>query len=252
MQGSGKVIIIARKGDETDPLSLLICSVAGEKLSGKRIEFPCEHGWESYPLGLVIKSEEKLAVSCSECRDIKLLDLRTEEVTTAFCSKLNVLVMCYGERKTLYVHCVDDGSVLELDYSTPSFKITRTLNSGLFFCNEICYLPAPYRALAFTNNLAEIIRAVSILRNEIMWNVTGEVNGLEMQPHGLLFSPRHGLLASDRNNSRVIVCNPNEGSHLQTVNQSGLGEIYSIFLHHNFVIMEHVKNGWKISIFSQD
>ena len=265
IQRTGQVVLCGNRLDNTysdsdgneghEPWSIFIYTVTGDSLKERRHKLPCQHGWHIHPLGIVIKSEEKLALSCAMCREIKLLDMRTKDVTIAFRSEYNVDIMCYGEDNTLFVYCLGDGSVLELDYSTSSFKLGRTINSGLSDCTEMCYLPTPYIFLALSvcgEDVGEddIIRVVSVHRDKIMWDLTGVVDGLKMNPAGLLFSPCYGLLVSDMNNSRVLVINPIDGSHLQTINLPSMGEIYGIFLHHDEVIMRHDTNAFKISLFA--
>ena len=102
--------------------------------------------------------------------DIKLLDISTMKITQAFTSPHELGRMCHGDNNNLYVY-TKGGSVLELNYSTIPFTVTKALNSGLSWCCGLCYVPASQRSIVLSS---DVIRAVSVDRNEIQWEIQGE------------------------------------------------------------------------------
>ena len=127
---------------------------------------------------------------------------------------------------------------LDFMFTGPS----RTLDSGLRqWCTGMCYLPAPNRAVVLSIASEGVIRAISVDRNEISWEVTGEVDRLRCNPWGLMYRARHqGLLVCDGDNRRILVLDPSDGSHRQTLPLPGTtGSVYDIASHDDQVVLLH-------------
>ena len=119
---------------------------------------------------------------------------------------------------------------------------SRTLDTGLTqWCTGMCYLPAPYRAIVLSIASEGVIRAISVDRNEISWEVTGEVDELRCNPWGLMYSARHGgLLVCDGDNRRILVLEPSDGAHRQTLPLPGsTGSTYDIASHGDHIVLLH-------------
>ena len=122
---------------------LFVFSPQGGTLKEETMIKPvCQHKL-SHLLGLPVGWKEYLAVSCSECKDIKLWDLTTEKTTVAFSGK-PVGVMCGGWHK-LFVHVVGKDQVLQLDCSTNTFIQTKKIKTGTRGLYDICFIPRPIR-----------------------------------------------------------------------------------------------------------
>ena len=127
MQGTGQVVVM-----DGATLSLTIFTVMGEELIEREIQSPCKHVGVRL-LSLVTEEREKLVISCYECKDIKLVQLNTAEVTTTFSSESNLGLMCHGDKGRLFVK--SDKSVLELDCSNVPFKgPSSIIKTGLDKC----------------------------------------------------------------------------------------------------------------------
>ena len=88
---------------------------------------------------------------------------------------------------------------------------------------------------------------------EKVWEVKGEVDGVECYPHGMLFSPQHQvLLVADGENCRVLVLHERDGSYLQTIQlDREMGVITELCLHQNKLVVRHKAGGKeKVSYFS--
>ena len=135
---------------------------------------------------------------------------------------------------------LDSGMTDALDsmFTGPS----RTLDTGLTqWCTGMCYLPAPHRAIVLSIASEGVIRAISVDRNEISWEVTGEVDGLRCNPWGLIYSARNGgLLVCDGDNRRILVLEPSDGAHRQTLPLAGsTGSTYDIASHGDHIVLLH-------------
>ena len=119
---------------------------------------------------------------------------------------------------------------------------SRTLDSGLRqWCTGMCYLPSPHPAIVLSIASEGVIRAISVDKNEISWEVTGEVDGLRCNPWGLMYSAMHeGLLVCDGDNRRILVLDPSGGTHRQTLPLPGTtGSTYDIASHDDQIVLLH-------------
>ena len=209
-------------------------------------------------LPITVNNKEQLAVSCFECETVKLYNLDTLQVTTAFHDpKYYPGRMSHGENGKLYVvHSVKgEKKVLELDCSGETFSgPSKIVQSGMGIYYSMCYIPAPHRLIVFsTAYVSNTIRAVSAETGEKVWEVKGEVDGVECKPHGMLFSPQHQvLLVADGRNCRLLVLHPGDGSHLQTIQlDREMRIIVELCLHQNKLVVHHYTDGKeKVSYFS--
>ena len=94
-------IAVSTADDVDDPWYLLTFSLVDGQLKQKKITFTCSHDASAYILPLIIEGREQLAVSCDVCPDIKLLDLTTENRSTAFQGQRRTL--CSGSNNRLLV-----------------------------------------------------------------------------------------------------------------------------------------------------
>ena len=168
MRETGLIVVSAERG------SLFQLSLQEGRLIGKEIRHPCKH--RLYLLYVQVAGREYLALSCMDCRDIKLMDLNKQEednsklplmqyhIITAF-SGLRVDRMCHGEENRIFVNVSDD-NLLELDASTTTLTGTFVVYSAgsltprqtsleMFLSCErrsfnlegLCYVPEPHRLI---------------------------------------------------------------------------------------------------------
>ena len=136
------LIVVSTKGWSRFLLQL---SLQAGWLVDKQIQPPCE---DTLSLECVqVAGWEYVAISCIDCRNIKLMNLNKQnpnsgpkiqyEVITAFNGDW-VGHMCQGEDNKLFVQS-DNDTVLELDRSTTAFTKVRTINTGPTY--SLCYVP---------------------------------------------------------------------------------------------------------------
>ena len=199
-----------------------------------------------------MKDKELLAVSCQKYRMIRLLDTETEKVTVALQSQMYFPnAICKGERCVMYmVNSVKGPNKPVLELSTEQVPTTcagptKTILSGMMKFHSFSYIPPPYKLLVFSYHSPGTIRAVSVKTGEMVWEITGEIEGSKCKPHGILFSPEHKvLLVADGKRSRVQVLHPLDGSHLQTIQlESEMGVIIQLGLLQNKLIVHHHAGG---------
>ena len=204
-----------------------------------------------------MNNKELLAVSCRDCQMIRLSDVENEDVTVAFHdSRFRPARMSHGEGDVMYVvHAVKGGfPVLELNTAQVPFTgPVRTIQSGMEMYHSMCYIPSPHRLIVLSDaHAGNTIRAVSAETGEKVWEVKGEVDGVQCQPCGMLFSPQHQvLLVADGRNCRLLVLHPGDGSHLQTLQLDREMCITELCLHQNKLVVQHNAGGKeKVSYFS--
>ena len=249
---SGDVVLRGKSSGENPALHFFRSSSTGwTKI--REVKPLCEHK-DVFLQSVRVKNTQMLGVSCIWCRMIRLYDVQTGEVTTAFHNqKYYPGLMSPGEGDALYVIHSVKGLRPVLELNTEQIPFTgpsRTIESGIEKYYDMHYIPAPHKLIVFSSGL---IRAVSVVNGEKMWEVKGGIEGKKCNPHGLFFSPDNQvLLVSDGVNNRVIVLNPQDGSVLQTIQLDyQLGPLWHLFLHQNKLIIHHPIGGkQKVSYFA--
>ena len=125
---TGEIVFVRSVEKEFDHL-LRLYTQQGESLDKKKIKLTCDyvHMFTLYFLFVQILWREYLVISCSACRDIKLVNLETLDISTAFSDDQPLGKICRGWHK-LFVE-VPSG-FLELDYSSTKFTKIREIKSG--------------------------------------------------------------------------------------------------------------------------
>ena len=253
---SGIVVLWGKTSEQTPAAIHLYNSSTGfTKLP--EVKGLCQHD-NQLLLPVTMNNKELLAVSCRLCQMIRLLDVENEDVTIAFHdSRFYPGRMSHGEGDVMYVlHSVKGAKpVLELNTAQVPFTgPVRTIKSGMKMYFGMCYIPSPHRLIVLSDNYDPgIIRAVSAETGEKVWEVKGEVDGVECEPNGMLFSPQHQvLLVADGRNCRLLVLHPGDGSHLQTIQlDREMDVIAELCLHQNkLVVHHHAGRKVKVSYFS--
>ena len=254
VMSSGQVVIWGKTSEETPPAFHIFSlrSAGWKKL--REVKRLCDHDDNVHILPITVNKKEQLAVSCPDCETIKLYNVDTLQVTNAF-HDTNYYpgAMSHGEKGKLYVvHQVkSEKKVMELDCSGKTFSgPNKIVQSGMEWYYGMYYIPSPHRLIVLTYWGDSIIRAVGAETGENVWEVNGEVDGVQCQPCGMQFSPQHQvLLVADGENCRVLVLHPGDGSHLQTIQ---LGDVITeLWLHQNKLVVGHNGGGKeKVSYFS--
>ena len=252
---SGQVVVWGKTSEEILPAFHIFSLISSGWKKLREVKCLCDHeGVKIIPI--TVNNKEQLAVSCWSCETVKLYNLDTLQVTTAFYDpKCYPGSMCHGENGKLYVvHRVKGHPVFELDCSAETFSgPCKIVQSEMEIYFGMCYIPAPHRLIVLTWWQDSIIRAVSAETGEKVWEVKGEVDGVQCDPHGMLFSPQHQvLLVADGRNKRVMVLHPGDGSHLQTIQlDREVGVIIEMCLHQNKLVVRHTaQSKVKVSYFS--
>ena len=201
-------------------------------------------------LGLSFNGQDRLAVSCPKCQNIKLVNLETDETTMAYSStEYRPDYMCHGVGGELYVNSLGQSyPVMKLDCSGLTFTgPCKTLDSGLDrWCSGMCCIPEPYRCLVLSVASEGLIRAICSQSGKLKWLIDGTIDGTTCHPWGLLYLNQHQrLLVCDGANNRVLVLHPRDGAHLQTVQfPKEIDGIYDLFFSNrdNEIGMHHKTN----------
>ncbi len=237
------------KTSETSPAALYSSCGGGWGLLRSGL---CQHEKGVYLLGVMIGGRELLAVSCP-CDVIRLLEPETGDVSTAFSdTRYRPGRMCPGETGQMYVvHAVKPTPVLQLSCSTTNFSLMRTIQTGMERYYSICYIPI-HRLIVISDHSPGIIRAMSCESEEVVWEVKGQVEGVECHPHGMVHSPAlDALFVADGNNTRILVLNPGDGSLRQELpldqKMGGIGNLYLSY--DQLIVHHHAEGKVKVSVF---
>ena len=212
----------------------------------------CNHDKDYTLTPLIISGQEHLAASCADCEQIDLYSLKTKRWSVAFKDDNNhPYCMCAGTDNKLYISTFFH-QVLELDCSKPKFfGLAKKFTTS---CFHMCYLPFPHTYLAIYDHESELIKAFSLHTNQEIWQCGQEIDGKITYPEALLCSARHdALLVADGGNGRILVLDPKNGAHVQTIPLAGFGEIWGIWLYDNgqaIVVHHFVGEIQMISCFS--
>ena len=239
--------------------SLYQLSLQEGHLIEKEVKHLCEH--RAWLLCVQVAGREYLALSCDECKDIKLMIIPQRkkgilrqfgsgssmqcEVITAFSGE-EVESMCHGEENRLFVKSSGD-NVLELDTSTTTFTKVRTIKTGWSYYIGLCYVPDPHRLLVVRND--NEVRAVSCDDNTVVWKVQ---KNDDLDPGRLLYIPGHdAILVADWPKNRVVVLNSGTGLQIQSITlPHNVCAIRRMCLFNDQIIVASEGDGRSISYFS--
>ena len=196
---------------ESDPRSLyMFHNNLDGRLEETRMDAPCQHYTGFRGLTTVVQNlKELLALLCCQCKDIKMVDMETEQVTNVFKSPTDEpCCMCSGPDGGLFM-ASRNGNIMQLD---SSFNIINTFNLSDTIIFDMCHLPYLHNTLVVRSDT--ILRAVSVQDGRQLWSR----GWLGLEPDCLLYySQQDVLLLSDFCEPRVHVVNPRDGSTLQTI-----------------------------------
>ena len=217
LEENGQVVVSGRRKDESEVILLL--TLEGGQLREKEIKSPCTHKYLGV-LSIRVKGTEYLGILCSCCKDIKLLNLRTGEIMSAFSGE-DLIQFCHGEHNRLFVTASrlkgEMSGIIELDCSEiPLKRLAWLYKMGAY---KLCYVPSPYKMLLTGNRYQT--EAISYEKNEIIWNLALFLKNDEnvINHQGAAFSARHStvLVCDCSSKSRLLILDPRNGSHLQTI-----------------------------------
>ena len=223
-----------QRKDESEVILLL--TLEGGQLREKEIKSPCTHKYLRV-LCIRVKGTEYLGILCSFCKDIKLLNLRTGEIMSAFSGE-DLIQFCHGEQNRLFVTVQGLGhwemiGIIELDCSEIPFKkLAWPYKIGHFDdrAYKLCYVPSPYKMLLTGDRYQT--EEISYEKNEIIWKLDLFLkNDQKVINHqGAAFSARHStvLVCDCSSRSRLLVLDLRNGSHLQTISLPDMGHIYNL------------------------
>ena len=190
------------------------------KPTGQKISQLCyDSGFCIKLLSLIITGMEYLAVSCNDCKNIRLINLQDhdQEPIVAYTSQEKVGPMCLGETGTLYTAARKSGVVSVLDCSTTSFILkSRLPEIKNFDATDICFMDRP-GLIAVSSCPNSRICAISS-DSGIVWDISPQIDDEKVRPRGLVYLPDQDLLlVGDTWCKRMIVVTSNTGYIVQTI-----------------------------------
>ena len=234
MKTTGEIVFVHSSRREHS-LNLLTLQQDGSR-DEKKISHKFYSGFSFELLIFQILWREYLAISCMYCKHIKLVDLESMEVTTAFDDRQTKGKMCKRWHK-LFVKSYD--SFLELDSSSTKFTKMRQMETGkdgITDPDDFCYIPSPHNmivAVKVSPLGGSAIHVASLDEPyQTVWQYCNKKeNGMIITPSGVLYSSRHdALFMADRKNKTVWVLNPSTGKVLQSLGIPSLDCMVKVFL----------------------
>ncbi len=213
--------------------------------------------------GIRVVGQDLLSISCRDCGEIRLGNVHTGDITTAF----------YGSRASLGATCLGAGShvfvallgkevtVVQLDASTAKFKPQKNVRCGGKSASVICHIPGHNLIVVCGGGVGECasngarhagsrhsgwVRAVSCENGKAVWEVRDPVEGAPCSPVAVAHCPEFDtLLIADGAGGRVVVLGAWDGSLRQVLT---LGEEVGVLqglslLQDDQVLLLHSKQG---------
>ena len=198
-------------------------------------------------LSLIITGMEYLAVSCGDCKKIRLINLQEEDhkpIVACTSQKEELGPMCLGEAGTLYTVGKYYGVVSVLDCSTTSFALKRKIPTNTCILSDICYMDRSgfIAACSFSRIFA--------ISNDgcRVWNISTWIDNKAVGAEGLVYlSDQDLLLVNDRQNKRIIVVTGSAGYIVQVIHvHDELDDLYA----RDNRLTALLKDGRKLSIYT--
>ena len=209
----------------------------------RSFETLCEHDKHIHVLPLMIQNKDYLAVSCRDCHVIRLLNVETKQVTEAFRDgRINLSIgMTLAKEGTLYT--IHNWILLTFDCSTPHFKLKHTTGTDLDWMFTIHSVPTHNIIVLTRPNKLPRIRAVSSDTSTVVWETTGKVKGISIDPWGIAYCYEHDVvLIGDGKNKRILILQPQSGQCLQVFDVSQHVPDEDIHIYGNQLIYHHYLN----------
>ena len=206
----------------------------------------------------MIKNNERLLVSCGECKTIWFCDLYTCNFSEALKEEwFYPGMMCKAEGDCIYItdNVTGPSRPILKAKCTPtelSLDQSKTIHSRIEMLKSICYLP-DVKCVAISRWEDHVVKAIHCETDEQVWEVKSGVAGVTWKPHGLFYSPEHqSLLVCDTSDDgRLVVLNPNDGSVLQVIPLPVLERPFYLSLYEGNIVVHNVaSNRTQINVFN--
>ena len=217
MPQSGDVVVSGDILHKSRP-TLFVFSLVDGKLNKKKIPLSCEHYMFEFYSSLIINEQERLAVACPECFDLKLYDFQKGEWRTVlFTSK--VTAFCDGGNDTIFAK-KEDNSIEQLDTSGRVFLgPLKKLRPNVEDYSSMCCIPPPANELV----LGDMFQMVAISAD------TGKtIHDRNNVGQSVAFSAKYHVLLAQTMAEKVIIVNPEIGCIIQEIDLSHLGYLVKL------------------------
>ncbi len=211
-------IVVQGQASWTTPNALHHFRTVGTRLEKLRqCSMPCTHFFASDYfmdlLGVTVQQEEMLAMLCQHCKDIKLMNMETGEVFVSYKrEQKKPHRMCHGEEGRMWVSCMKDNSVEELNCTSEALIGTGIIVNTIETFNSMAFLPL-VSALVLSHH--RWVEVVSCDTGHQLWkldNIAGET----ISPREVAFLPRlSSLIMADPQHDQLVTLNPGTGEPLQ-------------------------------------
>ena len=134
MPSTGDIVLYGKTSDSDPPLLYVYKGLDTSWRKEKSISALCAHEGDTCLLPVTTNSQDYLGMSCIDCKKIRLFNMMTGKIKTAFHDpNYYPGYMCHGDTGQIYVvHAVKDSvSILQLDCSHSQFSLIKTIRSRM-------------------------------------------------------------------------------------------------------------------------
>ncbi len=165
---------------------------------------------------LVIGNIEYVVTSCLECHEMNLRDPLTLQAVTTY-KMMNLGSMCLGPQGILFAmqSMIGGKTVLGYAISTTGLNNTFSIRTNMEQIYAMCYLHYN-SALVLTDWESNTIQAIDVNSGNIVWKITGVIDGKLCCPCGVVAMHTGEVVVADGTNGRLILLDGLTGELLGT------------------------------------
>ena len=226
LRTNGEIVMVRPEEEDRDQFlyfyTLQKLTKQSESLDKKRIKWPCDcdHNNDLSFLFIQIPWKEYLVISCKLCKDIKLVDMDTLEMSTAFSDHQSLGKLCRGWHK-IYVEV--PSSFLELDCSSTKFTKIRDIRTNTYNY-DWSYIPHPHNMMVTAwgepfQKGGQILAASCDEPKDPLWCLFNkEVASMVITPEHVFYCSRYdALVVLDAKNKTVRALDPGTREVVQNI-----------------------------------
>ena len=250
MKSTGEIVLFGKE-QEDDPAAFHFYKNEKELQKVGTKSAPCRHN-SLFILPVVIKGNERLLVSCWQCRIIWFYNFDTGKFSIALKKEgFDPEQMCKAEGDYVYIvtHVKGPKPILKLKCTPTKLIVDKFINCKMDNFSSMCYL-SDVKCLAISNKSEQIVKAIHCETSEEIWKVKREITGVTWKPHGLFYCPENqSLIVCD--DGRLMILNPKDGNVQRVLPVPNFGRPISMSLHDGDLNMYSKKtNDTKIYVFT--
>ena len=242
----GDVVVFGKEGNCNGDIAFHLYTKTGDNFQKQcSMQRPCPHANSIKLLAVCIHEKDKIFVLC-KCKKIRLFDLESKEYSVAYdAGNYSPKLLCHIDDQKIYVKDKSENTLLVLNrdghtlgHPTGSVRLSHFIWSKLEDEQRMLYVPPPHKLVVISSYAIHcFVRAYSCDTGQNIWTFQDKKKG--KAPYGLVYSsdPSSLLVGGC---DKIIILDPKDGTHLQTIPCPGMGAIRDMDLQEDELIVHHV------------